>query len=190
MATPSRPGEVTPDPGLQAVLWICQRRERLCDQKSEARAENTFGGGSGASAKMEPVAFLIIKGDSVKLLPVDPPPATTVDRVIEVVPEVVERSPIFWKSRKKQTSPRRERTTLWCDRTDLTEFAGSGRERKPAARKILRSLCLMEGDHIETTAGGGAGRWIYALPGAHCPGGGHLRVLCHPDGGRERPGAL
>ena len=139
-------------------------------------AENTFGGGSGASAKMEPVAFPHHQGDSVKLLPVDPPPATTVDRVIEVVPEVVEKVTDFLEKQKKQTSPRRERTTLWCDRTDLTEFAGSGRERKPTARKILRSLCLMEGDHIETTAGGGAGRWIYALPGAHCPGGGHLRV--------------
>lgn len=52
---------------------------------------NTFGGGSGASAKLEPVAFLIVKGESVRLLPVAPPPATTVDRVIEMVPEVVDK---------------------------------------------------------------------------------------------------
>lgn len=68
-------------------------------------AENTFGGGSGASAKMEPVAFLIIKGDSVKLLPVDPPPATTVDRVIEVVPEVVEKVTDFLEKQKKADEP-------------------------------------------------------------------------------------
>lgn len=69
------------------------------------KPENTFGGGSGASAKMEPVAFLIIKGDSVKLLPVDPPPATTVDRVIEVVPEVVEKVTDFLEKQKKADEP-------------------------------------------------------------------------------------
>ena len=38
------------------------------------------------------VAFLVVREDgSVKLLPVFPPPATTVDRVIETVPEVVDK---------------------------------------------------------------------------------------------------
>lgn len=51
-----------------------------------------FGGGAAASAKLEPVAFLVVREDgSVKLLPVAPPPATTVDRVIETVPEVVDK---------------------------------------------------------------------------------------------------
>ena len=57
--------------------------------KSGAPKEG-FGGGS--AAKLEPVAFLIVREDgSVKLLPVAPPPATTVDRVIETVPEVVDK---------------------------------------------------------------------------------------------------
>lgn len=54
-------------------------------------APNTFGGGSGAGAKLEPVAFLIVKGDSVRLLPVNPFPPTTVDRVIDMVPDVVDK---------------------------------------------------------------------------------------------------
>ena len=33
----------------------------------------------------------VVKGESVRLLPVAPPPATTVDRVIEMVPEVVDK---------------------------------------------------------------------------------------------------
>ena len=52
---------------------------------------NTFGGGTGAGAKLEPVAFLVVKGESVRLLSVAPPPATTVDRVIEMVPEVMDK---------------------------------------------------------------------------------------------------
>lgn len=59
--------------------------------KNVPNKEN-FGGGAGASAKLEPVAFLVVREDgSVKLLPVAPPPATTVDRVIETVPEVVDK---------------------------------------------------------------------------------------------------
>ena len=58
----------------------------------DTSGRDNFGGGSAASAKLEPVAFLVIREDgSVKLLPVAPPPATTVDRVIETVPEVVDK---------------------------------------------------------------------------------------------------
>ena len=54
--------------------------------------KDNFGGGSAASAKLEPVAFLIVKEDgSVKLLPVAPPPATAVGRLIDTVPEVVDK---------------------------------------------------------------------------------------------------
>ena len=62
--------------------------------------DQSFGGGSGASAKLEPVAFLIVKDGSVKLLPVAPPPATTVDRVIETVPEVVDKVTGFIESQQ------------------------------------------------------------------------------------------
>lgn len=54
-------------------------------------APNSFGGGGGAGAKLEPVAFLVVKGDSVRLLPVSPPASTTVDRVIDMVPDVVDK---------------------------------------------------------------------------------------------------
>lgn len=54
-------------------------------------AENAFGGGSGAGVNISPVAFLIVRGDSVKLLPVAPPASSTVDRVVELVPDMVDK---------------------------------------------------------------------------------------------------
>ena len=54
-------------------------------------ASNSFGGGSGAGVNIVPVAFLIVKGDSVKILPVNPPAGNTVDRVVEMVPELVDK---------------------------------------------------------------------------------------------------
>lgn len=60
-------------------------------KNQKADAGNSFGGGSGAGINIIPVAFLVVKGDTVKLLPVTPPAGTTVDRMVEVVPEVVEK---------------------------------------------------------------------------------------------------
>lgn len=70
--------------------------------KNHKPGENsTFGGGSGAGVNISPVAFLIVKGDSVRLLPVDPPAATTVDRVIEMVPDVVDKVTGFLEKKKE-----------------------------------------------------------------------------------------
>jgi uncharacterized spore protein YtfJ len=38
-----------------------------------------------------PIAFLIVKDGSVRLLPVAPPPGDTVSRVVDLVPEMFER---------------------------------------------------------------------------------------------------
>ena len=69
-----------------------------------------FGGGSTASAKLEPVAFLVVREDgSVKLLPVAPPPATTVDRVIETVPEVVDKVTGFIEKQQEKKLEKQEK---------------------------------------------------------------------------------
>jgi len=59
--------------------------------KKQPEGTANFGGGSGVGARLEPVAFLIVRDGGVKLLPVAPPPYNTVDRVLETVPEVVDK---------------------------------------------------------------------------------------------------
>ena len=60
--------------------------------KSQAPgAVNPFAGGSGAGINIVPVAFLVIKDGSVKLVSIAPPANTTVDRVIELVPEIIDK---------------------------------------------------------------------------------------------------
>lgn len=67
-------------------------------------ADNAFGGGGGAGVNINPIAFLIVKGDTVRLLPVAPPPGTTVDRVVEMVPEVIDKVTGFIeKQQEKKT---------------------------------------------------------------------------------------
>ena len=50
-----------------------------------------FGGGGGAGVKIDPVAFLIIKDGITRMMPVAVPAAATVDRILELVPELMDR---------------------------------------------------------------------------------------------------
>ena len=67
-------------------------------------AENAFGGGSGAGVNIAPVAFLIVRGDNVKLLPVAPPAGSPVDRVVELVPEMFDKVTDYLEKNKKEDS--------------------------------------------------------------------------------------
>ena len=71
-------------------------------KNQSAGQDNAFGGGSGAGVNIIPVAFLIIKGDSVKLMPVAPPPGTAADRVIEMVPDLVDKVVDFMDKKKTE----------------------------------------------------------------------------------------
>lgn len=67
-------------------------------------SQNPFGGGSGCSVKITPIAFLVIKGDNVRLLPVSEAPATTTDRIIEMIPDLIENLKQFVAERKTDKS--------------------------------------------------------------------------------------
>lgn len=71
-------------------------------EKQKADAGPNFGGGGGAGVNIIPVAFLIVNGTSVKLLPVAPPPETTVDRIVELVPEVMDKVSGFVDKQKEK----------------------------------------------------------------------------------------
>lgn len=56
-----------------------------------AAKDNAFGGGAGAGVTITPVAFLVIKGDSVRMLPVTTPPSGSVERLVELLPELIDQ---------------------------------------------------------------------------------------------------
>ena len=57
----------------------------------KADRDNPFGGGMGCGVNIDPVAFLVVRGESVRMLPVAEPASTTVDRLIEKAPEFADR---------------------------------------------------------------------------------------------------
>ncbi len=49
-----------------------------------------FGGGSGAGVSLTPVAFLVIQGNNVKLLPINH--SSAIDRLLDYVPDLIEKT--------------------------------------------------------------------------------------------------
>ena len=63
---------------------------------------HNFGGGGGAGVKIDPVAFLIIKDGTTRVLPVAVPPASTVDRIVEMVPDLMDKAEKYLDKKKAE----------------------------------------------------------------------------------------
>lgn len=61
--------------------------------------QNPFGGGTGAAVTIQPLAFLVIKGDSVRLLPIAEPASSALERLVEMIPEVLNKLSSLKKSK-------------------------------------------------------------------------------------------
>lgn len=57
--------------------------------------ENSFGGGAGGGVKVTPICFLVVKDGSVRMMPVPVPANTTADRIVEMVPDTLEKISSF-----------------------------------------------------------------------------------------------
>lgn len=64
----------------------------------------SFAGGSGAGVDIAPIAFLVVKDGFVRVLPVAVPPASTIDRVIDMAPDIVEKVEKFISKNKEKTA--------------------------------------------------------------------------------------
>ncbi len=71
-----------------------------CKPAPDKDAKHPFGGGSGAGVTVKPVAFLVLRDDAVRLLPVDQ--NCTYDRIVDSVPQVLDMIKGFINSDKKK----------------------------------------------------------------------------------------
>ncbi len=60
-----------------------------------------FGGGVGGGVKVTPTCFLIIKDGTVRMMPVAAPASTTADRLVEMVPDTLDKIAAFIDSRNQ-----------------------------------------------------------------------------------------
>ena len=69
--------------------------------KADKPAKNGFGGGGAAGVKIDPVAFLVIKDGITRVLPVAVPPASTVDRIVEMAPDIMDKVEKYFDKKKE-----------------------------------------------------------------------------------------
>ena len=62
--------------------------------------ENSFGGGVGGGGKVTPICFLIVKDGNVRMMPVAAPANTTADRIVEMVPDTIDKLTSYLDSKK------------------------------------------------------------------------------------------
>ncbi len=65
-------------------------------------AENCFGGGTGAGMNIDPIAFLVVRGDTVRVLPMLPPADGALGRVVDMVPELVDKITNFVEKQQEK----------------------------------------------------------------------------------------
>jgi uncharacterized spore protein YtfJ len=59
--------------------------------KHENKQDNPFGGGAFGGVCVTPVAFLVVKDGNVRMLPVALPATTPTDRLVEMIPDTLDR---------------------------------------------------------------------------------------------------
>ena len=70
--------------------------------KNLNKLENPFGGGMGGGVKVNPVGFLVIQNGTVRMIPVAQAASTTADRLVEMLPDTLDKISAFVESHTKK----------------------------------------------------------------------------------------
>lgn len=68
-------------------------------------APTKFAGGAGGAVKIEPVAFLVVKNGVTTVMPVAIPAMSTADRVLEMIPQLMDRVEGYVEKKKEKEEP-------------------------------------------------------------------------------------
>lgn len=96
----------TPDgtviiPVSKVTFGFASGGSEFCTKNSSQNSNAPFGGGSGAGISLVPIAFLVVGEGTVKLLQI-PGSTSTVDKVVELVPDLVDKISALFKKDKDE----------------------------------------------------------------------------------------
>lgn len=72
---------------------------------ADSMTKNTLGAGAGGGVKMNPQGFLIIKDGMIRFVSTKAPADTSLDRLLDMVPDVFDRVEKLIKDVKEKKSP-------------------------------------------------------------------------------------
>ena len=65
-------------------------------------SKDAFGGGAGGGMNVTPICFLIVQNGNVRMMPVPVAANSTADRIVEMVPDTLDKIASFIDSRSKK----------------------------------------------------------------------------------------
>jgi sporulation protein YtfJ len=98
-------GDVTLVPVSKVSFGFGTGGSEFGGKAPKAAGENPFGGGGGAGVKVTPLCFLVVNGTNVKVLPMDTPPESSLDRVVDMLPDVVNKITELIEKKKNKKDP-------------------------------------------------------------------------------------
>jgi sporulation protein YtfJ len=101
--------QITVIPVSRVSLGFTSGGSDFVTKNHRPEQKSSFAGGSGAGVSIQPVSFLVIKGDNIRMIPVQSHSGTA-DKVIDMVPEVMDKlTDLFAKDKtsdeKDEASP-------------------------------------------------------------------------------------
>ena len=94
------PGGVTIIPVTKVSIGYGAGGSDFATKNYPANRDNAFGGGAGAGVNITPMAFLVVRGESVRMLPVAEPASTSMDRLIEQLPDLLDKAESLMKQKR------------------------------------------------------------------------------------------
>lgn len=101
---PIEAGGVTVVPVCKISIGYGSGGSDFAQKNQKPENPNAFGGGAGMGVSITPVSFLVIRDGTVRMISVEQPSPTAVERVIELVPEMVDKVTSAVSKKKEETT--------------------------------------------------------------------------------------
>ena len=135
---------------------------RKKEKEEEVQYRLPFGGGSGAGVSINPIAFLVIQEENVKLMPVNY--SSSIDKLLDCIPDVLERTNHMInkcmqkpknKEKMKENSKEEQKKSekIKMDKSKIEEDLGENRyikERIEKTKKPIEEEITYEYEYDET----------------------------------------
>lgn len=101
------------------------------DKDEEIQYKLPFGGGAGAGVSINPVAFLVVQDNSVKLMPVDHD--SCLDRLLDYVPDLIQKVNEMFNKSIQQKEDRTNK--IINEMKNRSTWTSTNKPKSPEAKK-------------------------------------------------------
>ena len=112
------------------------------EKEEEVQYRLPFGGGSGAGVTINPIAFLVIQGENVKLMPVNY--SSSIDKLLDYIPDFLDKTnnminKCIQKSKVKEDSKENEKKKSEMVKEDKNKIEEDLNENRHIKEKIEKT---------------------------------------------------